>query len=122
MTNHLPTYEGTTPDVLRLSFSGSDDSMGAAFPLDSPVTLIVHGKVTGSAFKTAASGAMKLVQSITIDHAQLAPATIAAEVQAEMKARADSESGQQSLDDEWDDFPGDDPAGGGEEGEGSADG
>lgn len=99
---NLPKFDRRNVDAARLAFSGSIDDSELVFTVDDEVTLVVKGRVTGVAHKTNQFGVMRRVHSISVDHAMLAPETVEADIDREIKRRADDESGQQSLDDDLD--------------------
>jgi DNA-binding IscR family transcriptional regulator len=102
MTKHLPDYDGRTPDGYRLTFKGAADNLTDALELDGEVVLIVRGKVKDPSFKTNQFGVMRLVQSVSVDFAEVADEVTASRLMAEIKRQQDEQAGQESFDDDLD--------------------
>lgn len=103
----MPTENGREVHGNRLAFSGSVDG-GPTLVDEDEVTMIVRGKVSKYAFTTDTFGVRRRVHSIKVAHAVEADEDTQAWVLAEIKRREDEETGQASLDDEFDEQDGGD--------------
>ena len=98
----IPKFDKREVDAGRLSYSGSVDDSEHILHVGDEVTHVVKGKVTKVSFTENQFGVMRRVHSVSVDHMMPAADTVSAEIEREIKRRADEESGQSSMDDDID--------------------
>lgn len=98
----IPKFDRREVDAGRMSYSGSVDDSEHILKVGDEVTQIIKGRVSSVSFKENQFGVLRRVHSIAVDHMMPADEVTAERIQKDIKAKADAESGQTSLDDDID--------------------